>query len=130
MKKTIKKASIVLGVILIASSITSCTTKNKEVVPTIATTQLATVTKTKEKVVETRKPLVFITGIDSGKNTFYKSARTYFKEKNYEVVDYAFSMQEIFTWLNKNHQNKNYGDIHIVAHSNPWRGLSLETVIK
>lgn len=127
MKRTIKKASLVLGVILVAGLFTSCT--KKKAAPIIASNDLAMTTKKVEKMVETRKPLVFITGIDKGDNTFYKSARAYFLEKNYEVVDYAFSMQEIFTWLNSNYQEKNYGEIHIVSHSNPWRGLSMETVI-
>ncbi len=127
MKRAITKASVVMGVLLIAGSLTSC--KKKKTAPKIATAEVVVTPKKMVKKLETRKPLVFITGIDKGENKFYKSARTYFLEKNYEVVDYAFSMQEIFTWLNKNHMGKNYGEIHIVAHSNPWRGLALETVI-
>ncbi len=130
MKKTIKKASLVMGVLLIATTFTNCNknkVKQNQTIAAINTTE--NVVPVIQKV-ETRQPVVFITGIDKGKNTFYKSARNYFLEKNYEVVDYTFSIEEILTWLTKNHQNKNYGDIHIVAHSNPWRGLSLETVIK
>lgn len=125
LSKTLTTIILVFGSSLI---IVSC--REKKVIHTEQASNVAQVTVKKETKKAIRPPLVFITGIDQGKNKFYKNARNYFLAKNYEVVDYAFSMQEIFTWLNKNHDQKNYGEIHIVAHSNPWRGLAIETVIK
>lgn len=126
MKKTVKKAKSVMKILLIALVITSCKTNKKE-----ATQELAVKEQNKiEEKVETRKPIVFITGVDKGDSKFYKNARNYFLEKNYEVVDDAFSMEELISWVNKNYNGNNYGEIHVVTNGNPWKGLSIETVIK
>ncbi len=126
MKRTIKKAGMILGIVLLIGQLSSC---GKKEITTKVTEKVS-----QEKVVEIeevlREPVVFITGIDTGKSIFYKSARSYFLDKQYEVVDHAFSLQEIITWLNKNYDGNNFGEIHIVSKSNPWRGLSLETIIK
>lgn len=126
MKRTIKKAGMILGIILLIGQLSSCEKREveKEIAENVSQENLIK----KEEIL--RGPVVFITGIDTGKNTFYKSARSYFMAKQYEVVDHAFSLQEIFTWLNKNYDGNRYGEIHIVSHSNPWRGLSLETIVK
>lgn len=129
MKKAIVKASVVMGILLAAGQFASCDTKKEAKTSEIAevvTTDVA-LEATKEVF---RLPVVFITGIDNSEQNFYKSARSYFLEKGFEVVDYAFSMQEVFTWLNKNHDGNSYGEIHIVSDSNPWKGLSMETLIK
>ena len=130
MKKGIGKASVVLGLLLVMGMV-SCDSKK----PTKKTDVIAdNITNTQTDVVEEeiiyRKPVAFITGIDTEDQKFYKSARNYFLGKEYEVVDYAFSMQEIFTWLNKNYDGTTYGEIHIVAEHNPWEGLGFETLIK
>jgi hypothetical protein len=125
MKRTIKQAGMILGIVLLIGNLSSCAKKE--------TTNELVESTVQEKVIEKeeilREPIVFITGIDTGKNKFYKSARAYFLNKQYEVIDNTFSMQEIINWMNKNYDGNNYGEIHIVSHSNPWRGLSLETVI-
>ena len=78
-----------------------------------------------------RKPVVFITGIDHGKaGNLQELPEIIFFEKEFEVVDHAFSMQEIFSWLNKNYDGTTYGELHIVAKYNPWEGLDFETLIK
>lgn len=126
MKRTIKKAGMILGIVLLVGQLSSC---GKKEITTKVTEKVS-----QEKVVEIeevlREPVVFITGIDTGKSIFYKSARSYFLNKQFEVVDNAFSLQEIITWLNKNYDGNDFGEIHIVSKSNPWRGLSLETIIK
>lgn len=129
MKKAIVKASVVLGLLLIGGQLASCDTKKETKATEVA--KVVDTSNTTEVVEETfRQPVVFITGIDTSEQSFYKSARSYFLEKGFEVVDYAFSMQEVFTWLNKNYDGNSYGQIHIVSDSNPWKGLSMETLIK
>lgn len=126
MKHTINKAGWVMTLLLLIGTFTSC---DKTVTKTeIADNVITTKTLIENAVI--REPLVFITGVDKGDNDFYKSARQYFIEKEYEVVDDAFSLEEIIKWLNNNFDNRLYGEIHIVSHSNPWKGMSLETVIK
>jgi hypothetical protein len=80
--------------------------------------------------IETRDPIVFISGFDKGSETYYKDARAYFKEQKLEVIDGKYSLEEIINWLNKNALDKSYGEIHVVNKSNPFTGLSLETVVK
>lgn len=77
----------------------------------------------------TQQKVVFIAGYDKGSQTFYSEAKKYFQSKNYKIVDDAFSLQEIITWLNKNHNDNNYDEIHIVNKGNSQQGLSLETTI-
>lgn len=126
MKRTIKKAGMILGIVLLIGQLSSC--GKKQVTTEVAEKVLQEKVVEKEEIL--REPIVFITGIDEGTNKFYKSARSYFLNKKYEVIDHAFSLQEIITWLNANYDGNKYGEIHIVSHSNPWRGLSLETIIK
>ena len=126
MKNTIKMAGLVMTLLLLIGQFTSCK-------KTVRKAEIANHTITTEAVTETaviREPLVFITGVDKGDNDFYKSARQHFIEKEYEVVDDAFSLVEIINWLNNNYDERLYGEVHIVSHSNPWKGMSLETTIK
>ena len=126
MRNTLKSAGIVMTLLLLIGTFASCKkTVKKEV---IADNTIVAEIKEEPKVI--REPLVFITGIDSGDNDFYAAARQYFIEQEYEVVDDAFSLEEIINWLNRNYDERLYGEIHIVSHSNPWKGMSLETVIK
>ncbi len=129
MKKARVKVSLVIGILFTMVQFSSCDKKNSMNEKKVATiTEIA-----QEKVIPKevfRNPVVFITGIDKEDNKFYKSAREYFMNKKYEVVDYTFSLQEVFTWLNKNYDGNSYGDIHIVTHGNPWSGLSMETLIR
>lgn len=131
MRKGIVKASIVMGLLLAAGQFVSCgpTEPAKKTEVIADNIENAETDVVKEEMIY-RKPVVFITGIDNSEQNFYKSARSYFLEKEFEVVDYAFSIQEIFTWLNKNYDGTTYGEVHIVAMHNPWEGLSMETLIK
>jgi len=126
MKNTIKMAGLVMTLLLLIGQFSSCkrTVKKATIANNVTTTEVANVN------VVIREPLVFITGVDKGETDFYKSARQYFIEKEFEVVDDAFSLEEIINWLNRNYDDRLYGEIHIVSHSNPWKGMSLETVVK
>jgi len=76
---------------------------------------------------ELLKPIVFITGIDKGDNHFYQNATNFFLEKDYIIVENTTSLESIINWMNSNYKNGIYTDIHIVSHSNSWRGMSLKT---
>ncbi len=121
-----KSLAATLGALVVSFTFIHCTSTpvTPEIVETI-TPEVIEVPK-----METHPPIVFIAGIDRGESTYYKSARTYFLNQNYTVVDNAFSLQEIMMWLNKNANDKLYGTIHVVSKSSPWKGLSLETLIK
>ncbi|MBC8756845.1 hypothetical protein H2O64_19380 [Kordia sp. YSTF-M3] len=84
-------------------------------------------TETTQLEVGKPQPLVFIAGFDEGDNTYYTNAKKYFDNENYQVVEKVFSLAEILTWLRLHYDSKLYSDIHIVSHSNPWRGLSMKT---
>ena len=85
--------------------------------------------------VETRSSLmeaatqsvVFIAGYDEGSNTYYTNAKRYFQNQNIKLVDSLYSVQEILSWLAHNGTTGSYDKIHIVSHSNAWRGMSLKT---
>ncbi|MFK7746754.1 MAG: hypothetical protein AB8B65_00040 [Kordia sp.] len=76
-----------------------------------------------------KQAVVFIAGYDKGESTYYKDARKHFEGLHYKIIDNAFSLQEIISWLNKNHNEQDYSEIHIVNKGNSKKGLSLETTI-
>ncbi len=78
---------------------------------------------------ENQRSVVFITGYDTGDKTFFSDARSYFKDQNTEVVETAFSLQEIILWLNVNKKSKPFSEVHIVANNKMNKNL-LETTIK
>ncbi|MDX8554742.1 hypothetical protein MK851_14060 [Tenacibaculum sp. 1B UA] len=129
MKQNILKVGTVMGLLLLIGVFSSCNNtksdnKNQEL-GNIATTE-----ETIEKpAVEYRKPVVFITGNDKGNNHFYDSARVYFKEKNYEIINGKYSVEEIISWMNNNATENPYGEVHIVNNNNPFRAMNLETVV-
>ncbi|GEQ85047.1 hypothetical protein ULMS_05550 [Patiriisocius marinistellae] len=73
----------------------------------------------------TAQSIVFVAGFDEDDNTYYTNATAYFKSKNNHVVEGLYSLEEIINWLNTNANDINYKKIHIVTHSNAWRGMSL-----
>lgn len=91
-------------------------------------TELASIVPTDGIKVNQERTIAFITGIDTGSSTFYKDAKDYFVVQNSEIVETAYSLQEIILWLNINHNGKSYNDIHIVNKSKMSK-LSLETTI-
>ncbi|PQJ78386.1 hypothetical protein [Polaribacter porphyrae] len=129
---TLLKNSVVAATLILASStLMNCDKKQavqKE--SEIAITTKNDIDFTILDKIETRKPLVFITGYDKGNETFYNNARSVFQEKQFEIVEDQYSLEEIINWLNTNATDKAYGEIHIVNKSDPHRGMSLETTIK
>ncbi|MDP2541367.1 hypothetical protein CSC81_00735 [Tenacibaculum discolor] len=130
MKQNILKVGTVMGLLLLIGVFSNCDNtksdnKNQEL-GNVATTE-----ETIEKpAVEYRKPVVFITGNDKGNSHFYDSARVYFKEKNYEIINGKYSVEEIISWMNNNATENPYGEVHIVNNNNPFKAMNLETVIK
>lgn len=130
MKQNILKVGTVMGLLLLIGVFSNCDNtksdnKNQEL------GNVATTKETIEKpAVEYRKPVVFITGNDKGNSHFYDSARVYFKEKNYEIINGKYSVEEIISWMNNNATENPYGEVHIVNNNNPFKAMNLETVIK
>ncbi|SDR89476.1 hypothetical protein SAMN05216503_1306 [Polaribacter sp. KT25b] len=131
MKKVFKKLGIVAAIILTSSVFINCdrTTKIAKNESETAIVYDHINSNVKEEII-TRKPLVFITGFDIDDETFYNNARTYFTEKDFEIVEDQYSLEEIINWLNQNESENPYGEIHIVNKSNPYKGMTLETVVK
>ncbi|WP_299161917.1 hypothetical protein [uncultured Tenacibaculum sp.] len=128
MKQNIFKVGTVIGLLLLMGFFTSCEEKKANTKQELG--NIAKKEETVNKVYKTpRKPIVFITGYDKTKNKFYDNARTYFKEKKYQIVNEAYSLEEIITWMNTNVTENPYGEIHIVNYNNPLKGLSLETTV-
>ncbi len=75
---------------------------------------------------KTETSIAFITGQDTGENTYYSNAKRHFEAQNTPVITQLSSINEIITYLNQS-QSKSYTYIHIVSHSNPWLGMALKT---
>ncbi len=80
-----------------------------------------------EEIPQYSSPIVFIAGFDQGTNTYYGNASKYFREKQFEVVNHIYTLEEMIHWLNTNKKGQSLGEIHIVSHSNPWKGMALRT---
>ncbi len=130
MKKVFKNSAVLAAIILTSSVFISCDKasiiKKNKVTSLVLENHLEPIAKEK---ITARKPLVFITGFDKGNETFYNNARAYFKQKQYDIVEDQYSLEEVITWLNKNQIKNPYGEIHIVNNSNPYKGMTLETNI-
>lgn len=74
-----------------------------------------------------KQSVVFIAGFDEDDNTFYKNAKAHFSQQNIAIVEDLHTLKAIILWLNGNANDIIYDKIHIVSHSNAWRGLSLQT---
>lgn len=130
MKNIKTHASLVMGLLLVFVNFTSCKKETAAKEPTLISETIVPEPLEVKKEITFRQPVAFITGIDNKDESFYKNARDYFLNKNYEVIDYAFSMQEIMNWMNKNYDGNMFSEIHIVSKSNPWSGLAMETIVK
>ena len=73
--------------------------------------------------------VVFIAGFDQNEdgNNYYANASAHFKGKKMQIVDDFYSLEEIMEWLRSNKNQGRYDEIHIISHSNAWRGMSLPT---
>jgi len=130
MKNIIQKTGIVLGIFLLTTQLTSCKkTKSGNIAMTTKNEVTVKNNVKEKKAVTYQKPVVFLTGYDKNDESFYTNARNYFFDKKYQIVNEAYSLEEIITWLNRNSTNGFYKEIHIVSKGNPWKKLDLETVI-
>jgi len=124
--------SIKLSVVAIAIAFVGCnkTSEKKETVTIPISSEIATVTSsTFEDAKESGRSVVFIAGIDTGNKTYYADAKTFFETKNNEIVETAYSLQEIILWLNINSGKKQFSEVHIVT-NNKMSQVQLETTIK
>lgn len=120
-----KKNNLTLIIALLLIGIfTSCRESKK-----INKQKIGSILKKEENNLTYRKPIVFIAGYDKNGSTFYDSARNYFKEKGHLIINEKYSLEEIIIWMNRNATKNPYGDVHIVNYSNPFKGMSLETVV-
>lgn len=131
MNSIFKKSVVATAVILTSSLFVNCDKKivaNEIKANTLALNE--SVEHTVKEEVVTRSPLVFITGYDKGYETYYNNARSFFKDQQFQIVEDQYSLEEIINWLNTNESQNPYGEIHIVNKSNPFKGMTLETLIK
>ena len=131
MRKVITKIGIVCSFLFLAIQLTSCNySTEKEVSTAIEVAEAIVPTAMVLEEIIYRNPIVFITGIDKKNAHYYEDARSYFQEKGFQIIEDQYSVEEIITWLNNHESDYYFGDIHIVNKSNPYKGLSLETVIR
>ena len=95
--------------------------------PEILTTMNTSATS--EVVAVKKQSVVFIAGFDEVEdgNNYYANANAHFNGKNMQVIENSFSLEQIMHWLSENKNLSAYDEIHIVSHSNAWRGMSLPT---
>lgn len=124
--------SIKVSVLAIAIAFVGCdkTSGKKEIETTPTQLEVATTTsQTLEDSTASGRSVVFITGVDKGSKTYFTDARTYFESKNTEIVETAYSLQEIILWLNINSKENPISEVNIVT-NNKMSQVQLETTIK
>ena len=126
MKKAIKTPILASAILALSLVFIGCGNAPKETQK--PTTDLAITTVKTNEIATYREPLVFIAGSDG--SDYYKNAKKYYEDKQFEVITEAFSIQEIINWLNRNFDERLYTDIYIVNKSNPWTGMELETTVR
>lgn len=72
--------------------------------------------------------VVFIAGFDEDDNTYYANAAKHFNDKNIPVIHGLNAISQIIAYLNTS--SITYHKVHIVSHSNAWRGMALLTTAK
>jgi hypothetical protein len=126
--------SIKITALAITLILTSCANKveKKNIEPQVFETNEIAMSDSSdivdEIVKEKERSVVFITGFDKGSKTYFSDARAFFKEIDTEIVETAYSLQEIILWLNINQNNKPISKIHIVA-NNKMNKILLETTV-
>ncbi|MCF6279042.1 MAG: hypothetical protein L3J14_01710 [Flavobacteriaceae bacterium] len=126
------KNVIKLSVMAIAIAFVGCnkTSEKKETITTPVFSEVATVASSAlEDAKDLGRSVVFITGIDTGSKSYYSDAKNYFETKNNEIVETAYSLQEIILWLNVNKGKQPFSEVHIVT-NNKMSQVQLETTIK
>ncbi len=129
MKRRVKTIAIAMGMLVLTGNFVSCKKGKtaKEVLESQETALVANNAVSDKNV--TRKPVVFVTGYDKNEASFYTAAISYFANKQYQIVEGAYSIEEIIEWLNSNASEYPYGEIHIVNNNLPQLGLDLETTV-
>ena len=107
--------------VTIVCALQSCTTPAPEITELRPEKQLK---ELRDK--DQEQSVVFIAGFDEGNSTYYANAKNYFTDQGMQVIEGQESLEEIVKWLSTHHNYKRYRTIHIVSHSNPWRGISLK----
>lgn len=125
MKNSIQIAVMLLSIFLIGCSKESTQTNPEPVI--VSNTEIATVIESDS--IENQRDIVFIAGYDKNGSTYYTKAKNFFETHDVEIVESAFSLQEIVLWLNVNYNNMPYTNVHIV-NKNRLNKMSLETTIK
>lgn len=124
------KTSIKISVMIASISLMACSQKKET--PRVAvnhTIEKPVIDQNSEPTTFENRSVVFITGHDAGSKTFYTDAKEYFSSQDVEIVESAYSLQEMLLWLNINYNDKPYSEIHIVS-NNKWTELPIETTIK
>ncbi len=124
--------SIKVSVLAIAIAFVGCneTSEKKALETTPIQSEVAAVTSpTLDETTESGRSVVFITGVDKAGKSYFKDAKTYFETINTEIVEDAYSLQEIILWLNINSKNNPISEVNIVT-NNKMGQVQLETTIK
>ena len=122
------KSAITL-VILSIICLFSCQKANLNEDENVATaSSVASIANDDNRNMDQGTSIVFIAGFDEDDNIYYANASTHFKQQGYFVVQGLYSLNEIVEYLDLHQSGKSYAKIHIVSHSNPWRGMSLKTI--
>lgn len=124
MKKAIK--IFVVAITVFATACSSKTTTEQSIESPIEI-KVATMSETNPN--DSLRSVVFLTGYDRVGETYYSNAKDFFQKQDIEIVESAYSLQEIILWLNINYNNQSFSNIHIV-NNNMLNRMSLETVIK
>jgi len=128
------KNLIKVSVMAIAMTFVSCNSNTKKeekqtvetpIVTKVASVNIPAVKETSAK----KRSVVFITGVDRNDKSYFRDAKKFFENQNNEIVETAFSLQEVLLWLNTNERNKPFSEIHIVT-NNKLSQVQLETTIK
>lgn len=129
----VSKTSIKIGTLVLALTMTSCSTtkeeKNEEVLQLNEIAMANPAIVVEEVKVERPRSVVFIAGYDKGGKTYFSDAKSFFQKQDAEIVETAYSLQEMILWLNVNKKNKPFSEIHIVA-NNKLSKVQLETTVK
>lgn len=126
------KTSISITAIALAFGMMACSKESTPEIQTAAIESAAVVEVTHNStapVSNAERTVVFIAGYDKGSSTFYNDAKDYFNNDKVEIVESAYSLQEIILWLNMNYNDMPYSNVHIV-NKTKLHQMSLETTVK
>ncbi len=130
LKFNIMRNSIKITVLALGVAFIGCTQKSETIKIVEKPKNIEAVAAVKKNPdTTTGRSVVFITGFDTNGKSYYKNAKSFFAKQEIEIVENAYSLQEIILWLNMNYNGVPYSKIHIV-NKNKMNVMSLETTIK